>query len=293
MKNESGQAVLVVLLVMAVVLTIVLSILGASTSDIRISSNETESLRAFSAAEAGIEKALLYNSSAQGSVGSANYNVSVTTLAEGTKSFNYPTNLVSGDVAMLWFVAHDANGNLVCNAGTPCFTGKTVKVCWGKSGTSALSPTAPALDLTIYYLTTPGNYATVRTAKAVYDPNSSRLAGNFYAAADLGSCDIGGVSYQFQKTVDLSSLGIGASSYNNQNGLQFLSVRTLYNSDVDQPLGFDLNFAGNSAIPAQGSKIDSTGTLNASTRRIVVASPFSGYPPIRDNAVFSPSGIAQ
>jgi hypothetical protein len=59
MKNhKSGQVVLIVLLVMVVVLTIGLSLISRSVTDISISKDEEEAIRAFSAAEAGIEAAL-------------------------------------------------------------------------------------------------------------------------------------------------------------------------------------------------------------------------------------------
>ena len=57
MKN-SGQAVLLILLVVVVALGLGLSIMSQSTTDIRLSQQEQESARAFSAAEAGIEDAL-------------------------------------------------------------------------------------------------------------------------------------------------------------------------------------------------------------------------------------------
>ncbi len=293
LQRESGQAVLVVLLVMAVVLTTVLSVLGTSTSDIRISSNEAESQRAFSAAESGIERALVTNSSSTGSVGNANFNASVTSLAQGTRFFNYPSNLVNGDIAMLWYVAHDNNGLFVCNATNPCFTGRTVKVCWGRPGTAASAATTPAVDVTTYYLVTPGNYGTVRTAKAIYDPNTGRNSTNSYSPSDSGSCTIDNINYAFGKTIDLGTLGIVAGTYNSQNGLQFSSVRMLYNTNQDHPIGFDLNFSGNSVIPSQGQLVNSTGSLNRSTRRIEVASPYVGFPQIMDTAIFAPTGIAQ
>ncbi len=293
MKNEEGQAVLIVLLVMAVVLTIVLSVLGSSTSDIKISSNETESLRAFSAAESGIEKALVTNLASQGSVGNANFNATVSSLAAGTKFFNYPSDLVTGDVGILWFVSHAASGSFICDASNPCFTGKTVKVCWGKVGTASNLSTTPALDLTFYYLTTPGDYSTVRVGKAVFDPNPTRLANNSYVLSDPCPCTAGTTNYAFGKVLDLSTLPIPLSSYNNQNGLQFLSARLLYNTDQDQSLGFDLNFAGNGVIPSQGQQVDSTGNLNTATRKIEVTSPYAEFPPILDTAIFSPSGVAQ
>jgi type II secretory pathway pseudopilin PulG len=57
-NSSSGQIILAVLLVMAVILTVGLAALSRSVTDIRISKETEESARAFSAAEAGIEEAL-------------------------------------------------------------------------------------------------------------------------------------------------------------------------------------------------------------------------------------------
>jgi len=56
--RQSGQAALIVLLVVAVTLGFGLSIISQSTTDIKISQHEQEASRAFSAAEIGIETAL-------------------------------------------------------------------------------------------------------------------------------------------------------------------------------------------------------------------------------------------
>lgn len=299
MNRERGQAALLILLVMAVVLTVVLSIVASSTSDIRISSNQAESLRAFSAAESGVEQALITSSSScsgntcQGTVGNAKYNATVSSLAQGQKFFNYPSNLLNGDLGVLWFVAHGSGGTFVCNSSTPCFTGATVKICWGKPGTANNTAVTPAVDLTVYYLNTPGDYSTVRVSKAIYDPNSGRTSSNSYSVSDIGSCNVGGVNYAFQKIVSLGALGIPGGVSSSQNGLQFLTARMIYNSDQDQPLGFDLNFNNNTTIPSQGRLIDSTGNLNAATRKIEVSSPYTTVPSIFDNALFSTSGITQ
>lgn len=55
---DKGQAVLIVLLVIAVALGFGLSIISQSVTDVRISKQEQEAARAFNAAEAGIEEAL-------------------------------------------------------------------------------------------------------------------------------------------------------------------------------------------------------------------------------------------
>jgi Tfp pilus assembly protein PilX len=57
-EKQSGQVALIVLLVMIVLLTIGISLASRSISDVRISQDEKEALRAFSAAEAGIENIL-------------------------------------------------------------------------------------------------------------------------------------------------------------------------------------------------------------------------------------------
>lgn len=56
--RRSGQTALIVLLVMVVVLTIGLSLVSHSITEVSISKDDEESMRAFSAAEAGIERAL-------------------------------------------------------------------------------------------------------------------------------------------------------------------------------------------------------------------------------------------
>lgn len=58
MKDSKGQAVLIVLLVIAVALGFGLSIISQSVTDVKISKQEQEAARAFNAAEAGVEEAL-------------------------------------------------------------------------------------------------------------------------------------------------------------------------------------------------------------------------------------------
>jgi len=61
-KNQKGQAVLIVLLSLSVVLIVVMFVVSRSITDISLSTKEENSLRAFSAAEAGIERALVIGS---------------------------------------------------------------------------------------------------------------------------------------------------------------------------------------------------------------------------------------
>src|SRR6185369_6746883 len=96
-RNESGQALVLVLLSLAVVLTLVLFVLSRSVTDVAVSSRQEEAVRAFSAAEAGVERALVVGSSSGSTqIGDATYKANVTSYAEGLPDFNYPIVMSSG-----------------------------------------------------------------------------------------------------------------------------------------------------------------------------------------------------
>ncbi len=139
-KNQSGQALLLVLLSMAVALTLVLSVLSRTITDVKISSQDENSQRAFSAAEAGIEQALVVGSdTGPVDIGDARFSATVSDFAEGKEAFVFPSSFVSGEPAVVWFVSHDSNGNLSCSgAGNPCFKGSKVKICWGDSAVAPI-----------------------------------------------------------------------------------------------------------------------------------------------------------
>lgn len=288
----SGQAILLVLLGMAVVLTIILSILSRSVTDIAITSREEEALRAFSAAEAGFERALIAGSSIpQTQIGDASFTASVSDFAQGITGYNHPTSMVSGESAVLWYVAHNSNGDLECNsgAGLNCYTGNEMNVCWGKPGTPSGSATTPAIEVSIYYAETPGDYSTVRVARDTADPNAARTASNNFGSVDLGTCSVSGESYEFQKTIRYNDLGIISAVRNTENGLQFARIRMLYNTDTPQPFAVFLD----NPIPSQGKRIESTGTSGEATRRIVIFQTFSELPPIFDSAIFSSGDLTK
>lgn len=293
--KESGQALLIVVLALAVVLTIVLSVLARSVTDIKVSTSSEEALRAFSAAEAGIETALntLIVGQSTGDFEGASFNASVTEVGEGALSFTNPSFLFSGETSLFWFVAHDASGNLICDLSNNCFTGDQIKICWGKEGTSASSAETPALEISLIYAESPGDYSSLRVAREALDPNASRRSLNNFSQPDSGSCTIGSETFAFQKTLDLATLGVPSASYSNSDGLQFGVVRMLYNEITSHTTGISVDFPGNGILPSQGVAVESSGTSGESNRKINV---FQGYgePPLPFGAVvFSPTGITK
>ena len=289
-KYESGQALVLILLSLSVVLTIILYVLSRSVTDISISTHQSDSVRAFSAAEAGVETALITGSGTANSVsiGDASYSVNIANAA--TSAFNFPVAMLSGDTTTLWFVSHKSDGSITCDSGFPdCFTGDAVKICWGKPGTSSSDTSTPAIEFSVYYESTPGDLSTVKIARAAYDPYSARTVSNYFGSGSSSECIIGGTGYAFQNTITLS--GLGGIDFNN-NGLLFARIRMLYNTSEAHPIGFSTS----SPLPSQGLEIVSTGTSGTgsvqSNRRISV---FQGWPefPLSGLAVYSPAGVTK
>lgn len=288
--NQSGQALVIVLLVVSVILTVSLSVISRSITDITVSEKEEDALRAFSAAESGIEKALIANTGSVGSLPSgASFNAQITGLATGTTEFNIPIRVRSGESVNSWFMSHDVSNMLVCGESDPCFIGRDFKVCWGDAGTPGNTPDTPALEMSILYLTTPNDFSSVRIARGVYDPNSARVTsdGSNFSAANGGSCTVDGKQYAFSTSVNLSSLGVTTRpNPSDTRGPIAARLKLIYNSQ-DQPVGV---VVGGGVLPNQGTKVDSVGVSGLSNRRIIVNRIYPDLPPIFDFALFSGSG---
>jgi len=275
-RHEAGQAVLVVLLSLSVVLIIVLFILSRSITDLSLSTKEEDSLRAFSAAEAGVERALIAGSTGNLTIGDANFSATVAEFAEGSTEVIYPISLYSGENAIFWFSRPNSLG----------FTGSQFKVCWADSGTSNSDATTPALEITVVYRTTVGEY---RVARKMLDPNTSgRTSSNGYVAA--GTCTVSGQIFQFQNTVTFDASGLNIANYATDGVLQYATAKLLYNTATAHKVAIDITGTG-SVLPSQGALVDSKGNFGDANRRIEVYQLHPETPPIFANAIFSSGSI--
>lgn len=291
-RLQRGQALVLVLLSLAVVLTLVLFILSRSVTDIAVSSREEEAVRAFSAAEAGVENALIVGTGSSSDIGNASYTSQVSDFASGLSSFVYPINLSSGESGTVWFIGHDSDSNTLCDVTHPCFHGDSIKVCWGKGGTAAGSATTPAIEFSLFYESTPGSAATAKIARGVYDPNAGRRSTNNFAAPDGAGCTVEGENFAFSKNISFDGLGVPAGSYNVDEGLQFAKVKMFYNTDQNHKIAFDVASTG-STLPSQGLKINSSGAAGESNRRLEVFQGWPEAPSIFESVVFSGSGVTK
>lgn len=289
MPKSTGQALLIVLLVMAVVLTIALSVVSRSVTDISIAKKEDDAARAFSAAEAGIERTLTSGAeilTPETLQSGGKFTTTIQALASGGRDFVIPLYLSSGETAPIWLVAHNPSGVLECSGSNQCYTGNEMKVCWGLD-TQANTPTTPALEMSIIY-TTGDSYSTARVARLAYDPNNTR-GNNFDSSEILSGCSISGTNFAFSKTFTLASIGVTVRSSGNQTrGPQMIRARLIYNTDKAHPVGIQLT--DNSTLPRQGSKIESTGTAQSAARKIEVYQLYPDLPPVFDFSVFAGTG---
>lgn len=274
MKVQSGQALVLVLLSLAVVTTVVLFVLSRSITDISVSDFESQAISAFSAAEAGVERALVIGAGIPDTtIGNSSYNAQVTNVASGATYFIYPIELNSGDSATLWFNSQDLS---------PDFTGTNLKVCWGKTGTASNLDVTPAIEVSIYYETTSGNPATAKIARFTADPytGSGRTQNNSFSGVDAASA-ISGQSFPFCKIISLAL-------YPN---LQFATIRMFYNTNTSHPIAFDSTNA--SRFPTQGMLIDSSGTSGQSSRKVQVFQSWPEVPSTFLYGIYSPVGLTK
>jgi len=291
-RYQKGQAVLIVLLSLSVVLVIVMYILSRSITDISLSTKDENAMRAFSAAEAGIEKALVVGSSNDLDFSGASFNASVSDFAAGQTSVTYPISLKSGELATFWFVEHDNDGNLVCDVTHPCFTGNQILLCWGDPDTSYNSNTTPAVELTVYYATSALDLTTLQVKRAVLDVHPTRTTSNNFTAASNTLCTVANESFQFRNGLFLGTsetgLHLDIPNTDSEGILLFATVKMLYNTSVGHKVGLSVS---TSQLPSQGSVIDSLGSYGGANRRISVYQLHPVVPPIFMNALYSATGI--
>ena len=300
-NKQSGQALMIVLLSLAAVGAVALTISSRSTTDVTTTTNVEESQRAFSAAEAGVER-ILYDRSiisggqASGSVGSsdAQFSAVTTYVPESTnqREFQYPFPLSAGESATLWLVGHNSDNELSCSGGSTvspgdpesCFNGSQISMCWGALG----GTTRSAMEVAVYYKTSTG---LSRVKRLAIDPDTTRRGSNAFSAPtasneSTGACTIGGKQYAYQSTIDFNALGI--TNYASTGALQMIRVRSLYNA-----VPVELGFSSGVNLPIQGIRIDSAGSAGLSTRRINAYSLFPAIPDMFDAALFSPPGLSK
>lgn len=278
--GQSGEIILVILLIMAVGLTIGLSVAGRSLTDVRLSTQIDESSRAFSAAEAGIESVLslgLYGAgSASGPIGDSNYDVSVAALGASSSIFAFPTALEDGDAQTIWLVNHGANGPVEART----YTQNSIEVCWGDE-----TATVPAIEVSVLFKSG-SNY---KVARAGFDSNKAGRSGsaNNFLDPDSGACSQQAAGYNHHTTVTFVSLDPLVPINMVTDTLLALRLRPVYASAKIAVVP-----SGGATLPEQGKNISSVGKSGSGvSRRWNVVQTYSAPTDLFDYAVWSNTNL--
>lgn len=251
----SGQAVVIVVVGMVIALTIGLSIAARSIINLQTTTEEEISQRAFSAAEAGIERALIDNqelSNIELGDNATIREVSIETLDQDSLLLNDGIPILSDDPVDIWL-------SIYPNYSSP--RSGTLNIYWG----TATDCSEAALEV----VAVTGTRASPSVTRSVYDPCSARRATNGFSAPSAGGTVAGTVlSNRAQITVT--------------SGL-FVRVIPLYhNTTVGVSAVSPLD------LPPQGFRIESVGQAGNTQRKITV---YRGYPKIPyeffPNVIFS------
>lgn len=299
-QNEKGQLILTLVLIMTVALAIGLSIVQKSLVDVSTSTKVEQSSRAFSAAEAGIEKALKLNDCGADGVNCrvdfTNINNSSAIINDSTRipyipapnerqaPFEYPP-IPKEEVAQVWLADLDSttpSSPPDCGPNIQCYYKQnSLDVYWG----DATSTEKSALEITLnYYDTTQSMYL---PRKWYLDNSSANRSVPNFIPVTCGSIPSPMQGYQCKYT--LSSL---------PSGLILLRARLLYNT-TSQPLAFQaVGLRGGVGcdpsgcwLPPQARNIISTGASGETQRRIKLFQISKVVPPYFDYAIFSAGKI--
>lgn len=263
--TEDGQALLVVVLLFVVILTIGLSLAARSITNVRQSSEEDSSQRAFSAAEAGIEVALSSDSSGDfnGTLsGGTTYSVKRRAVSSTTFVANNGNSITKNTPVDLWLAQYP-------NYTNP-HTG-TLTVYWGDPAQTSCSNQA-ALEIAVLS----GTRNNPSLAHYAYDPCTSR-GNNFVSSTSViqNGGTIEGKVYRHRVVL----------SPQVTNGL-LMRIIPLYNNT---PIAVRTSGA---AFPAQGTVIESTGISGETQRRIVIIKNNPGVPlELFPYALFTPESL--
>lgn len=267
-RKERGQIVLILVLITIVGLTIGLSLISRTVTDVRISTQIEQSGKAFSAAEAGVESAL--KSAVVGGAGgtvnlpdsSASYNVAQ--LGGSTGSYSFPLTEI-GRAQTVWLIEHNSDGT-VNETGSSYPSSSSIDICWGTD-----SNNTAAIVVSLYYKTG----SVYKVSNLAYDPIATR-GNNFTIISDTAGGYCNG-NYQFRKTI-IPTLDFGIDP---ASTLLALRILPLYQNTT-------IALLPTSTLPIQGKLITSIGQSDTGVvRKINVSQGYPVLPSLLDFVLFT------
>lgn len=274
-EKDSGQILLIVVLTMIVALTVGLSVVSRTITDLRISRQGEESQRAFQAAEAGIQQVLETNTNTTVPVpfdNSATYISSAINVGgPGTTSFLLNGgDLVDQDTGMdVWLSDYSITPSQVYVNGAVT---NPVTIYWGTGEQSCTissgSKVVPAIEVVMLTRDATHTLLNPKLTKYIYNPTDSscagRISGSGVLAPSVANELIDNITFQYKATISFAG---------GENGI-LMKVIPLFGSTK-----VGVKPTTGTTLPLQGKVIDATGNSGQTARKIRYFSSFPQIPP--------------
>lgn len=289
--SQKGQIVVVLLLTMLVALSIGLVVTQKTITDVSTSTQNEQSSRAFSAAEAGIERALQQSGSfAQASsipqitdlgneATAKDIQISPDLPTSATEALEYP-KINKETIAQFW-LSNPADL-------TQSYTGGSINLYFGSPNPDPSSP-LPAVELSVIYYDT--NLKTYRIFKHYLDSDPNRTADNGFQNASEVNLDTIQVKTFNSNTFTSESSKFYAVGKNLSTGCTLncypviARVRLLYSSK-SQKIAL-APATGSNGLPKQANIYTSTGRSGQSEKKLTVFREKYYVPPFFDFGIFT------
>lgn len=277
LRGSNGQVLLIVVIIMVVALTVGLSVVSRTITNLKLSRQNEDAQKAFQAASAGIDRYInqgncLSNPSAcdpaSQTLTASQYDTKVTELQGTTILLNNGEKIDQDRGIDLWL----ANYPNFSSPYSPS-AGGTINIYWGTSTqtvctANAGEASAPALEVVMLTGTTTAPVLN----KYVYDgcnAAGSRQSSNGFASPTGTGGTVAGTVFRYNAVIPV------------QNGL-IAKIIPIYNSTK-------IAIVGTSTFPPQGKIIESVGTSGDAKRKIIY---YESYPQI-PNEIFPYAILSQ
>ena len=304
-KHQQGQVALLVLLVLTVALTIGLSVVSRTISEIRIAGDTEKSAQAYAAAEAGIEQALTANQTGPtsgtfnlgGELKSEYTVVDVTGSGTSTGSYGFPNPVQKDEAVQIWLLNYEKfiNGTLSdffaegASGGT-----HQISIYWGTSSKISTSPnTVPALEVTLVYADANLSTNTLSNfgiEKYAFDALSTIRNNNFLMPNNTIPTNVLLENLSNQSRSFHYRADVNLKIYSPNKRYLLIRLKPLY-STIAHDIALDPNpvTGNNYPLPQQYRIIESQGESGNVVRRLRVYQCYPTLPGIFDFVLFNAS----
>lgn len=251
--SQKGQVLLIVVLIMVIALTVGLSVASRSITNLKISVDDENSQRAFSAAEAGVERLIKSDcnpgpciiSLPQQFTNNASFTGTATSIEGDSFLAKGGTAIKQDEGVDIWLSDYSANPTLLY--GNPK-TGD-VNIFWGDAAGDCSNAAVEIIVLS-------GNTASPQLSRNAYDPCGARRSSNNFSAPNSGGT-VASKTFAYRVTITVNQ-GI------------IMRVIPIYTNTTFGLSGI--------SFPLQGKQIEVAGRAGGTIRKITFVQGFSTVP---------------